>query len=217
MRIVVLHSGGLDSTVLLAHLVAGNHECYSFSIDYGQRHRKELEAATDLAWYYHARRRQVSLPPGLFAASSQTSDDVPVPHGHFEDESMKKTVVPNRNMVLLSLATAYALRVDAEVVAYAAHAGDHAIYPDCRPEFIAAMRAALSLCDWKPVSLRTPFADLHKADIVRLGHELGVPFEKTWTCYEGGMEACGRCGACVERLDAFRRVGIPDPLPYAAD
>ena len=130
---------------------------------------------------------------------------------------MKSTVVPNRNMILLSVATGYALSIDAGQVAYAAHSGDHAIYPDCRNEFADAMAEAIRLCDWKTVSLARPFVTWSKADIVCRGKDLGVPFENTWSCYKGQAFHCGRCGTCIERREAFYLAKVDDPTTYAED
>ena len=128
---------------------------------------------------------------------------------------MKSTVVPNRNMILLSVATGHALSIKARQIAYAAHSGDHAIYPDCRNEFAEAMANAIMLADWEQVELIRPFVDWTKADIVRRGAELGVPFAKTWSCYKGGDLHCGRCGTCIERREAFDLAKVIDPTPYA--
>jgi len=125
--------------------------------------------------------------------------------------------VPNRNMILLAVATAHALSIQAGQIAYAAHSGDHAIYPDCRNAFADAMAAAIRLADWESVELIRPFVDWTKAGIVRRGAELGVPFAQTWSCYKGGEEHCGRCGTCIERREAFDLVGLADPTPYAPD
>ena len=128
---------------------------------------------------------------------------------------MKSTVVPNRNMILLSVATGHALSIKAGQIAYAAHSGDHAIYPDCRNEFAEAMANAIMLADWEQVELIRPFVDWTKADIVRRGAELGVPFAKTWSCYKGGDLHCGCCGTCIERREAFDLAKVIDPTPYA--
>ncbi len=129
---------------------------------------------------------------------------------------MKATVVPNRNMILLALAAGWAISQKADAIAYAAHGGDHAIYPDCRPEFAEAMRHAIGLADWHRVELLRPFVTLTKADIVRRGAELGAPLGSTWSCYRGGARHCGRCGTCVERREAFALAGVPDPTDYEA-
>ena len=128
---------------------------------------------------------------------------------------MKSTVVPNRNMILLSVATGHALSIKAGQIAYAAHSGDHAIYPDCRNEFAEAMANVIMLADWERVELIRPFVDWTKADIVRRGAELSVPFAKTWSCYKGGDLHCGRCGTCIERREAFDLAKVIDPTPYA--
>lgn len=216
MRVVLVYSGGLDSTVLLYHLRGEGHEVRCLSVDYGQRHRRELAAAAALCGALGVEHRiadLASLRP-LLAGSALTSD-VDVPDGHYAADTMKITVVPNRNMILLSVAIGWAVSLRYEAVAYAAHAGDHTIYPDCRPEFGDAMDRAASLCDWRPVRLLRPFVDRTKGEIVRLGAELGVPFGQTWSCYRGGEYHCGACGTCVERREAFANAGVSDPTVYA--
>jgi len=216
-RAVVVLSGGLDSTVLLAQLVAQGVASCALSVDYGQRHRVELDAAQRVASHYgvpHTVANLSTLRP-LLGASSQTCDATPVPEGHYTHETMKLTVVPNRNMVLLSVSIAHAIATGRNAVAYGAHSGDRTIYPDCREDFAAAMAVAALLCDWQPITLLRPFVHLTKADIVALGYALGVPFELTWSCYQGGSVHCGRCGTCVERREAFTLSNLPDPTAYA--
>lgn len=219
MEVVLIYSGGLDSTVLLHHLAAEGHAVRALSVNYGQRHARELESAAALTARLGVEHRVVDLRTitPLLGANSLTSVEVRVPTGHYAEESMKATVVPNRNMLLLAVAAAWAMALKADAVAYAAHGGDHAIYPDCRPEFAEAMARAIALADWHPVELIRPFVDWTKADIVRRGAELEVPFEQTWSCYQGGALHCGRCGTCIERREAFHLAGVPDPTPYAAD
>ena len=192
---------------------------YAISVNYGQRHQCELSHAEEIC-------RQINVPhtvadlskiQSLIAGSSLTSPEIEVAEGHYTEASMKSTIVPNRNMILLSIATGYALSTGAEMVAYAAHGGDHAIYPDCRNEFADAMAEAMRLCDWKTVKLIRPFIDWTKSDIVFRGAQLNVPFEKTWSCYKGGSIHCGRCGTCVERQEAFELSNIEDPTHYADD
>jgi 7-cyano-7-deazaguanine synthase len=218
MRTVLIYSGGLDSTVLLYELRGGGHELRCLGIDYGQRHRRELESAAaicrDLGLEYRIADLRAIRP--LLGGSALT-DDVPVPDGHYTDETMKATVVPNRNMIMLSVAVGWAVSLKFDAVAYAAHAGDHAIYPDCRPVFAEAIRRAAALCDWRPIELVTPFIGKTKADIVRVGAGLGVPFARTWSCYRGGEVHCGTCGTCVERREAFERAGMKDPTVYAGE
>lgn len=219
MKIVIVYSGGLDSTVLLYHLHAQGHELSALSIDYGQRHRCELKQAGEICSQLgvpHSIADLSAIRP-LLAGSSLTSPEIEVAEGHYTEESMKTTVVPNRNMILLSIATGHALSIQAGQIAYAAHSGDHAIYPDCRNEFADAMAEAIRLADWEQVELIRPFVDWTKADIVRRGSQLAVPFEKTWSCYKGGEIHCGRCGTCIERREAFDLTGVEDPTPYAQD
>jgi 7-cyano-7-deazaguanine synthase len=217
MKTVAVFSGGLDSTVMLSSLVREGDEVVALSVDYGQRHRKELAHAKDIAerlgilWQL----ADISRIACLLAGSSQTSSQIAVPHGHYAEESMKQTVVPNRNMIMLAIATGWAISLRFDRVAYAAHAGDHAIYPDCRPEFVDSLHAPLSLADWRKITLHTPFINMSKAEIVSLGHELGVDFSATWSCYEGNAVHCGRCGTCFERREAFDLAKVWDPTEYA--
>jgi 7-cyano-7-deazaguanine synthase len=216
MKSVLIYSGGLDSTVLLCHLRAAGQEVHALSIDYGQRHRRELDAAAAVCAELGVPHRTADLTGlrPLLAGSSLTSPEIAVAEGHYTAESMKSTVVPNRNMILLAVAAGHALSIGAGQVAYAAHAGDHAIYPDCRREFADALARAMALADWKKLELARPFVDWTKAGIVRRGAELGAPFALTWSCYKGGERHCGRCGTCVERREAFELAGVEDPTSY---
>jgi len=214
---VVTLSGGLDSTVLLYEQHARGTLAGAVSVHYGQRHARELDAARVACRALDVPHDVVNLSDlaaTVFRGSSQTEASIAVPHGHYADASMRVTVVPNRNMVLLAVATAAAITRGASAVAYAAHAGDHAVYPDCRPEFADAMAGAMALADYYPIRLLRPFVHISKADIVRLGHSLGVPMEATWSCYEGRDLHCGRCGTCVERREAFAVAGVADLTPY---
>lgn len=215
-KTVVVLSGGLDSTVLLYHLLKEGHQVRAISVDYGQRHKLELDHArqTALSLKVPFQVADLSGLREILPGSSQTSDDVPVPHGHYAAENMKTTVVPNRNMILLAVAIGHAIAHDCQTVAYAAHAGDHTIYPDCREEFVRAMVGAAALCDWKPVDILRPFIWISKTEIVRLGWRLGVDFRLTYSCYQGQEEHCGKCGTCVERIEAFREAGVMDPTRY---
>lgn len=215
-RIVVVLSGGLDSVVLMHHL-ARTHEVRAFSVDYGQRHKRELEYAEKQAKLLNIpwTLADLSTLAGILPGSSQTDPTVAVPHGHYEEESMKATLVPNRNMILLAVAIGHAIAHGCDGVAYAAHAGDHAIYPDCRPVFADAMEGAASVCHYHPLLLLRPFVQLDKSEIVGLGNQLKVDFTQTWSCYEGGDIHCGKCGTCVERIGAFWDAGVDDPTVYA--
>jgi 7-cyano-7-deazaguanine synthase len=216
---VVVVSGGLDS-VTLSHLLASeNWRLHLLAFDYGQRHVTELGSAHRTARRLNARFDLIDLRSlGSLLKGSALTDDIAVPDGHYEAETMKVTIVPNRNAVFLAAATAVAAAEGAQLVAIGIHAGDHAIYPDCRPAFAARFHEAMKLGNegslhpgWR---VYTPFAHLHKADIVRLGAGLGVPFAETWSCYKGGVRHCGTCGTCVERQEAFDLAGIADPTEY---
>lgn len=218
MNTVLIYSGGLDSTVLLYRLLEMGDRVRCLSVDYGQRHRRELESARAIceeAGVEHLVADLSGLSPVL-QGSALTSSEIAVPEGHYTDVSMKQTVVPNRNMLLLSVGISWAVSTKADAVAYAAHGGDHTIYPDCRPAFFAAMQAAAELADWHQVSLLAPFITMNKGEIASLGAELGAPLEKTWSCYKGGEAHCGACGTCVERREAFAMAGIKDPTEYAS-
>jgi 7-cyano-7-deazaguanine synthase len=219
MKVVAIYSGGLDSTILLYSLISESVELKALSFNYGQRHVRELESARQISELLKIEHRIAdirSLQP-LLAGSSLTSSEVAVPIGHYAEESMKATVVPNRNMIMLSIAAGWAISMKADAVVYAAHSGDHTVYPDCRPEFADAIDAAIQLADWHKVRLLRPFVSLTKAQLVERGAKLKVPFEKTWSCYAGGSVHCGICGTCVERREAFHLSGVPDPTPYSAD
>ena len=215
-KTVLIYSGGIDSTVLLYDLLNSGHDVQALSVNYGQRHSKELDCAKSLCKQLNVEHHVADLTAlnPLLSGSSLTSPHVQVPEGHYEDESMKATVVPNRNMILLSIATGWAMSTGASSVSYAAHSGDRAIYPDCREEFADAMNSVMEIAGWDKVSLNRPFSSLTKADIVKLGDELGVPFEQTWSCYKGGQVHCGVCGTCVERREALQLAGVTDSTIY---
>ena len=214
-KTVVVLSGGMDSATLLYHLHDAGHELKALSIHYGQRHARELESAAALGARLGVEHRIADLRPITpLLGDNSLSGSLDVPEGHYQQESMKLTVVPNRNMLLLSVAIAWAVGLKFDHVAYGAHSGDHAIYPDCRPAFAAAMDEAARLCDWHPITLLRPFVEMDKGDIALRGHQLGVPYELTWTCYKGGVRHCGKCGACHERREAFARHGFVDPVEY---
>ena len=219
MKALVLFSGGLDSTVLAAQLLADGAETRLLSIDYGQRHAKELQQAEKIADALGLPHRILRLPDlgPLLGGSSLTDDQVELPEGHYAEESMKATVVPNRNMILLALAGGHALSIGFDTIAYAAHAGDHTIYPDCRPEFADAVEKALGLADWQNLNLHRPFVNFSKEELVRKGNELGAPLELTWSCYAGREKHCGKCGTCVERKEAFALAKVEDPTEYEDD
>lgn len=223
MKILTILSGGLDSTVALYHAIdrASVSGVEAISFTYGQRHFIEIEAAYRICKEILIPHKIINLdygdhaPSKVMVGGALTDGRVPVPHGHYEDKSMARTVVPNRNMIFIALAVARAVQIGATEVWYGAHAGDHAIYPDCRTNFICALGEAVRLGTEDAVQLVAPFSGWKKDEIVRRGANLRVPFEKTWSCYEGGEVHCGRCGTCVERREAFVRGFVMDPTIYA--
>lgn len=210
-KVVLILSGGMDSTTLAYDLISKGHELYALSFVYGQRHHKEMDAAMRTASKLNIPHLIIPIYPELVNNSALTGSE-DIPEGHYADENMKKTVVPNRNMMMMSMAIGYAINIGATTVAYGAHAGDHAIYPDCRPEFFEALQKVAGLCHFEPIKLVAPYMNVDKGDIAIIGKNLNVPYQDTWTCYKGGEKPCGVCGACVERAEAFEKAGIIDPL-----
>lgn len=217
-RDLVLLSGGLDSSALLAQTRAGGGDVFALSVDYGQRHRRELDAAAAVAAHYGVHHAVIDLTGWgrLLTGSALTDPAVPVPHGHYAAPSMAATIVPNRNATLLCAAAGVALSWGCSRVLTAVHAGDHPVYPDCRPEFITALDIAVALGTDEQVRIDAPFVDVDKTEIARRAGRLGLPVALTWSCYEGGDVHCGQCGTCVERIEALTDAGVDDPTAYAA-
>jgi len=215
MKVVIIISGGMDSTTLLYDILNKGYDVYALSFDYKQRHRKELEMARKTCEKLKVPHKIVDITSinQLLQGNSLTSD-IDVPEGNYNEDSMKATVVPNRNMIFLSLAIGYAISVKAKKVYYGAHAGDHAIYPDCRKDFIEAMQKVASLCDYEKIMIEAPYIDIDKAEILKKGTALGVDYSLTWTCYKGKEKPCKKCGACNERKEAFDLNGKTDPLGF---
>lgn len=220
MRTVAIVSGGMDSTTLAYQLKEAGDELYMLSFNYGQKHAKELDYAMRTSVKLGIPWNIVDLEGvGSLLGSSLTLKDAPIPEGHYASENMKATVVPNRNAIMLSIATGVACSLNADRVAFAAHAGDHPIYPDCRPEFVESFTQMAHVANEgfiKPnFEVFAPYIDISKADIVSIGAQLHLPYEQTWSCYVGGDVHCGRCGTCVERKEAFRLSKVIDPTRYA--
>lgn len=218
MKTLVICSGGLDS-VSLAHIVADKrHLTRLVSFDYGQRHHKELYFAAAAARRLDVPHHLIDMRPiGAALTGSALTDDIEVPDGHYAEETMRITVVPNRNAIMLAIGFGIAAAEGDDAVATAVHGGDHFIYPDCRPAFTRAFEAMqqAALDGYAHVQLHAPFVDHSKADIVREGALHGTPFAETWSCYKGEYLHCGRCGTCVERREAFHLANVPDPTTYA--
>jgi len=216
---VAIVSGGMDSVTVLYHLTTTGHQPLVLSFDYGQKHSKELEFAKWHADNLRLQHKIVNLTSVTeLLTNSALVGEQEVPEGHYADETMKATVVPNRNAMMINIATAAAINHGAAVIAVGVHAGDHPIYPDCRPAFIQSIHATLMIANEGFIrpdfNIFAPFCYVSKAQIVTLGHALAVPYEKTWSCYKGGDLHCGKCGTCVERREAFQLARVVDPTVY---
>lgn len=222
MKVITIVSGGMDSVTLAHQLSRVFNEQEIVSVDYGQRHSKELQFAELAAEQLGAKWHRVDLTSvtKLLTGSSLTDPTVDVPDGHYAEESMKLTVVPNRNAMLLDIAVAIAVASGASAVATAVHAGDHAIYPDCREVFIDSFEQTARLANEGFIDpdfgICAPYIRLGKHDIAKVGSELGVPYALTWSCYKGGEVHCGTCGTCTERKEAFALAEVDDPTEYLA-
>lgn len=217
MNVVVLCSGGMDSVVALHWAWREHVVVAAVSFDYGAKHNyREIPFAAEQAALAGVRHEVVTLDfvNRLFASDLLKSGGE-IPEGHYEAANMKQTVVPFRNAIMLAVATGLAESRGAEGLVIAAHGGDHAIYPDCREEFMRAMGDAMRLGTYAEVKLLRPFIAMTKAEIAAAGAKLGVDFGRTWSCYKGGDVHCGKCGTCVERREAFELAGISDPTVYA--
>ena len=218
MKVVVLCSGGMDSVTALYWAQQEQTVNAAVSFDYGSKHNpRELPFAAEHAAKLGVRQETVPLRfmDRLFA-SDLLAGGGDIPEGHYEAANMKQTVVPFRNAIMLSIACGFAESAGAEGLVIAAHGGDHAIYPDCREDFMRAMGDAMRLGTYAQVQLLRPFINLDKAGIAREGAGLGVDYSRTWSCYKGGAIHCGACGTGVERREAFALAGLMDPTAYEA-
>lgn len=213
---VVIYSGGMDSYTVLHRALREGLNVHALSFDYGQRHARELDVARTVCQRLKVPHQVVDIRAihGLIDSSALTNADVAMPEGDYAADNLHATVVPNRNMILLSLAIAKAVNIGAERVDYGAHGGDHILYPDCRPEFVEAMNHVAGIANFEPVKLHAPYLASSKADILREGLAMGLDYRDTWTCYAGRQRACGKCGSCLERLAAFALNNATDPLEY---
>lgn len=191
------------------------------AFNYGQRHKKELQFASMCARRLNAEFSLIDLSSvgALLGGSALTDQSIEVPEGHYEAPNMALTVVPNRNAIMLSIAYGVAVAEGADKIGIAVHAGDHAVYPDCRPDFINLMtameRVATEGFSVPGLAVYAPFINYSKAKIVEIGTRFEVPFGDTWSCYKGERFHCGKCGTCVERHEAFELAGVTDPTVYA--
>lgn len=226
MKAVVLLSGGLDSSTVLYQAKADGYESYALSFDYQQRHRRELEAAAAIAQTAGVIAHQVvTFDLRCWGGSALTDDAIDLPEGRSlsqMSESIPVTYVPARNTIFLSFALAYAETIGAERVYIGVNALDYSGYPDCRPDYIAAMQEVFRLGtkqgrEGDAIAIMTPLLHLKKTEIIQLGDRLGVPWRLTWSCYAGGDVACRVCDSCRLRLAAFAELGLKDPLPYAVE
>jgi 7-cyano-7-deazaguanine synthase len=215
-KVVVLLSGGMDSVTALYDAGTHHEVVGAVTFHYGSKHNdREIPFAASHARKLGIPHRVIRLDfIGELFESDLLQKGGEIPKGHYEEQSMKKTVVPFRNGIMLSVAAGFAESKGADGLVIAAHAGDHAIYPDCREEFMKSIGDAIRLGTYAGVELMRPFISITKAEIVARGHQLGVDYAQTWSCYVGGETHCGQCGTCVERREAFILAGIPDPTPY---
>jgi 7-cyano-7-deazaguanine synthase len=227
-KVVVLLSGGLDSSTVLYEARAQGLDCYALSFDYGQRHRQEMDAANAIAQSAQVTDHQaVTFNLGQWGGSALTDMTLALPSGRSPSqmtENIPITYVPARNAIFLSFALSYAEAISADRIYIGVNQLDYSGYPDCRPDFIAAIQEAFRLGTRQgregiPIEIAAPLLNLRKTDIIELGNSLGVPWDKTWSCYSDGggttpPVACGVCDSCQLRLAAFAELGLEDPLPY---
>lgn len=216
MKIVISLSGGMDSATLLGYYINKKDTVMAVSFHYGSKHNEfELEAAKKLARYYSIPHKIVKIDT-IFEniKSNLLMSGGNIPEGHYEEESMKVTIVPGRNLIFSSILAAIAESNNYNAIALGVHSGDHAIYPDCRPGFMLGLNEVIfHSSDFKLIAL-SPFLNLNKTEILKTGFNIGVPYQFTRTCYKHQEVSCGKCGSCTERLEAFSNIGETDPVKY---
>ena len=211
-KVLVVYSGGLDSYTLLNKALKEFDEVSAITFNYGQKHKKEIDYAITNCKKLSIAHEVIDLPVTRLLSGSALVGDSEIPEGNYDKDKMKLTVVPNRNMIMISVAASMAIRDQASHLWYAAHAGDHEIYPDCRPEFILKLKEVLEICDYHKITFEAPFQDFSKAEIVAEGLSMNLDYRDAWTCYEGGLKPCLKCSACLERKGAFEVNNAIDPL-----
>lgn len=222
-KAVVILSGGLDSTTCMGMAREKGYELFPITFDYGQRHRIEIENARKVVEFYDCadRHKVISLGfLGEFGGSALTDDTITVPNpNHEQSEDIPVTYVPGRNLLFLSVASSYAEVVGADAIYIGVNALDYSGYPDCRPDFIHKVEEVIALAtkvgaEGKQLRIETPLIHLSKADIIKEGNRLGVPYHLTTSCYNGHEVACGECDSCRLRLKGFADAGERDPIAY---
>ncbi|HLE24066.1 MAG TPA: 7-cyano-7-deazaguanine synthase QueC [Thermodesulfobacteriota bacterium] len=221
MKAVIIASGGVDSSTLLYKTVKEGCETYGLTFIYGQKHKREIESAKKICegLNVHHKVIDLSILKDILSGSALTDSGVEIPEvpetaEHYE--TLKTTIVPNRNSIFLSVAIGYTVSMGANHVYFGAHHSDRGVYPDCRLEFVEAFEHAERLAnDSSLLVVAAPFVNMTKSEIVKLGVELGVPYKETWSCYKGGEIHCGVCSSCRERKRAFQEAGVVDPTEYA--
>lgn len=216
MSDLVVLSGGLDSTVCAALAHRDSRFGLALTFDYGQRHRVELERAAAVAQHFGVEQLVVRIDASQWGGSALTDATIDVPQSATGGDGIPPTYVPARNLIFLSIAVGVAEVRDLDAVVVGVNALDYCGYPDCRPEFVRSFEATAALAlkrgvEGRPVEVKAPLVDLGKADIVRLGVELGAPLHLTWSCYRGGAHPCGDCDACALRAKGFADAGVADP------
>ncbi|GFO65889.1 7-cyano-7-deazaguanine synthase QueC [Geomonas paludis] len=221
MKVVLALSGGLDSSTLCGYYLDKGYEVIPVTFNYGAKHnRYENEACIAVARHFGLSAPvllDLKFIRELFRSDLLLSGSA-VPEGHYTDQSMAATVVPARNLIFASIVAGYADSIDAEVISLGVHGGDHHIYPDCRPAFVSSLNTSVMLATDGKVRVDAPFLYYTKGEILRMGMALPtvrVPYEMTRTCYKDQLLSCGKCGSCVERLEAFAELGVTDPIKYA--
>lgn len=218
-KVVLGLSGGMDSSTLAGYYLERGYEVYPLIFSYGSKHNQyENACAFEVAKAIGCKDPKfvmLDFIKELFK-SNLLQDQGEIPEGHYEDESMSKTVVPGRNAIFITIMAGYAESIRANTIAVGVHAGDHAIYPDCRPDFINSMTRTIEDSSDGDVTLEAPFLNYTKLDILKIGYAFSTPFpyELTRTCYKDQKLSCGKCGSCVERREAFAHLGKVDPIDY---
>ncbi len=219
-KAVIIVSGGIDSSTLIYKAVREGYETYALTFIYGQKHKREIESARKVCNTLNVAHKIVDISSlkGVLSGSALTDSGVEIPEVPETAEyyeTLKTTIVPNRNSIFLSIAIGYAVSIGANHVFFGAHHSDRGVYPDCRHEFVEAFQYAERLANDNSLLIVTaPFVNMNKSEIVKMGIDLGVPYKDTWSCYRGGEIHCGVCSSCRERKRAFQEAGAEDPTEY---